>query len=145
MPDRFFDEYEVGQRWTTRGRTMTEADIVNFAGVSGDFFPLHVDQAYAARSRFGQRVAHGYLVLSVASGLLPANPEAVESLYGMDRVRFVSPVFIGDTIHVEMEVVEKRERSDGSGVVGFQQTIRKHTGEVAATNLYHLLIRKRPR
>jgi acyl dehydratase len=144
MPDRFFEDYRVGQRWVTRGRTITEADVVNFAGLSGDFFPLHVDDDYARRTRFGRRVAHGFLVLSVASGLLPANPEAVEALYGLDRVRFVAPVFIGDTLRVELEVTELRPRPDGSGVVTFQQTVRKHTGEVAVTSLYHLLVRRRP-
>lgn len=144
MPDRFFEDYQVGQRWVTRGRTITEADVVNFAGLSGDFFPLHVDEDYARRTRFGRRVAHGFLVLSVASGLVPASPEAVEALYGLDRVRFVAPVFIGDTVRVELEVTELRPRPDGSGVVTFQQTVRKHTGEVAATSLYHVLVRRRP-
>lgn len=142
MPDRFFEELEIGQRWVTHNRTVTEADIVTFAGLSGDFFPLHVDREYAARSRFGQRVAHGFLVLSIASGLIPANPEAVVALYGLDQVRFIQPVFIGDTLHVELEVVDKRERDDGSGVVGFKQTIVKQNGEVAAVSTYRLLIRK---
>src|SRR4051794_6074204 len=88
MPDRYFEEFEIGQKWITRGRTVTEADIVNFAGVSSDFFPLHMDQDYASKTRFGQRIAHGYLVLSMASGMVPADPEKVEGLYGLDRVRF---------------------------------------------------------
>ncbi len=143
MPDRFFEEYEVGQRWTTRGRTVTEADIVNFAGLSSDFFPLHVDRDYAAQTRFGQRVAHGMLVLSIASGMVPADPEKVEALYGLDRVRFVRPVFIGDTVHVQMEVAEKQERDDGSGVVTFIQTVIKQDGQPVLVNHYRLLIRKR--
>ncbi len=144
MPDRYFEEFEVGQRLTTRGRTVTEADIVNFAGVSSDFFPLHMDQEYAARTRFGQRIAHGFLVLSIASGMVPADPDKVEGLYGLDRVRFIKPVFIGDTVHVEMEVMSLQERSDASGVVEFKQSIINQRGELVIVNSYRLLMRKRP-
>ncbi|MFN8497923.1 MAG: MaoC/PaaZ C-terminal domain-containing protein [Anaerolineae bacterium] len=144
MPNRYFEEFEVGQRLTTRGRTVTETDIVNFAGVSSDFFPLHMDQEYAARTRFGQRIAHGFLVLSMASGMVPADPERVEGLYGLDRVRFIKPVFIGDTIHVEMEVLSLQERSDASGVVEFKQSIINQRGELVIVNSYRLLMRKRP-
>lgn len=144
MPDRFFEEFEIGQRWVSRGRTVTEADIVNFAGLSADFFPLHIDEEYAARSRFGRRVAHGLLVLSMATGMVPADPEKVQALYGLDRVRFLRPVFIGDTIHIEMEVAETRPREDGSGVVSFRQTMINQRGEPVMANIYQLLMRRRP-
>jgi len=144
MPDRFFEEFEVGQRWVSRARTVTEADVVNFAGLSADFFPLHVDEEYAARSRFGRRVAHGLLVLSMATGMVPADPEKVQALYGLDRVRFLRPVFIGDTIHVEMEVAEMRPREDGSGVVSFKQTMINQRGDPVMANVYHLLMKRRP-
>lgn len=143
MPDRYFEEFEIGLRWVTRGRTVTEADIVNFAGVSSDFFPLHMDQEYAAQTRFGQRIAHGFLVLSMASGMVPADPERVEGLYGLDRVRFIRPTFIGDTIHVEMEVVSLQERPDKSGVVEFKQSIINQRGELVVVNQYRLLMRKK--
>lgn len=144
MPDRFFEEFEVGQRWVSRGRTVTEADIVNFAGLSADFFPLHIDEEYAARSRFGRRVAHGLLVLSMATGMVPADPEKVQALYGLDHVRFLRPVFIGDTIHIEMEVAETRPREDGSGVVSFRQTMINQQGDPVMANIYRLLMRRRP-
>jgi len=144
MPDRFFEEFELGQRWVSRGRTVTEADIVNFAGLSADFFPLHIDEEYAARSRFGRRVAHGLLVLSMATGMVPADPEKVQALYGLDRVRFLRPVFIGDTIHIEMEVAETRPREDGSGIVSFRQTMINQQGDPVMANMYHLLMRRRP-
>jgi acyl dehydratase len=144
VPDRFFEEYEVGQRWTTKGRTVTEADIVNFAGVSADFFPLHMDREFAALTRFGQRIAHGLLVLSMASGMVPADPDKVEALYGLDRVRWVKPVFIGDTIRVQMDVAEKHERADGSGVVTFVQTVLNQRDEPVLVNQYRLLMRKAP-
>lgn len=144
MPDRYFEEYEVGQRWVSRGRTVTEADIVNFAGLSADFFPLHVDKEHAAQTRFGQRIAHGFLVMSMATGMVPADPEKVEALYGIDRMKFVRPVFIGDTIHIEMEVIDTKERTDNSGVVDFDFTVVNQRGEVVVANLYRLLMRKRP-
>ena len=68
---KYFDEYKVGDTQETRARTMTEADIVNFAGLSGDFYPLHMDAEYAKKTIFGKRIAHGFLVLSIASGLFP--------------------------------------------------------------------------
>lgn len=144
MPDRYFEEFEVGQRWVSRGRTVTEADIVNFSGLSADFFPLHIDREYAAQTRFGQRIAHGLLVMSFATGMVPADPEKVEALYGIDRLRFLRPVFIGDTVHIEMEVVDKQERTDGSGVVDFKQTVVNQNGEAVIANIYRLLMRKRP-
>lgn len=108
MPDRTFDEIEIGQRWVTKGRTITEADVVNFAYLSGDWHSIHTDQEYAAGTSFGQRIAHGFLVLSIATGMVPARRETVLALYGLDRVRFTAPVFIGDTIHLEMTAVERR-------------------------------------
>lgn len=144
MPDRYFEEYEVGQRWVSRGRTVTEADIVNFAGLSADFFPLHVDKEHATQTRFGQRIAHGFLVMSMATGMVPADPEKVEALYGIDRMKFVRPVFIGDTIHIEMEVIDTKERTDNSGVVDFDFTVVNQRGEIVVANLYRLLMRKRP-
>jgi 3-hydroxybutyryl-CoA dehydratase len=144
MPDRYFEEHEIGQRWVTLGRTVTEADVVNFSGLSADFFPLHVDQEFAAQTRFGQRIAQGFLVMSMATGMVPADPKKVEALYGIDKMRFLKPVFIGDTIHVEMEVMAKQDRTDNSGVVDFKQTIVNQKGEVVIANTYRLLIRKRP-
>lgn len=69
-----FDHLQTGTRWTSRGRTITEADIVRFAGISGDWFPLHTDQEYAARTDYGARIAHGMLIISVATGLIPLPP-----------------------------------------------------------------------
>jgi acyl dehydratase len=92
-------ELSAGETLATRGRTLTEADIVNFAGFSGDWNPHHVDAAYAASTRFGQRIVHGMAVLSAGIALLPFDAEVVGALTGLDRVRFLQPVFIGDTVH----------------------------------------------
>jgi acyl dehydratase len=92
-------ELSVGQTATTRGRTLTEADILAFAEISGDWNPHHVDAAFAESTRFGQRIAHGMAVLSVGIGLVPFDADVVGALTGLDRVRFLQPVFIGDTVH----------------------------------------------
>lgn len=144
MPDRYFEEHEIGQRWTTWARTVTEADVVNFAGLSGDFYPIHVDQDYAERSRFGRRIAHGVLVLSFATGMVPAVPGRVVAFYGIDRLRFLRPTFIGDTVHVEMEVVDLRDKGDAGGIVDYAMRIVNQRGEPVIACNYLLLMHKRP-
>ena len=131
MFDKNYNEMEIGARWTSGARTITEADIVNFAGISGDFYALHMDREYAAKSVFGQRIAHGMLVLSYSTGLLDLKPGYVQAFYGMDKVRFVKPVFIGDTIHVELEVVGKKDREKG-GVVTVKNEIKNQADETVA-------------
>ena len=99
-----FDALEGGERFVTQGRTITESDLVSFAALTGDFHPQHVDASWAASSRFGERIAHGMLVLSYAIGLLPIDPERVVALRRVSDVVFKHPVYIGDTIHVEGEL-----------------------------------------
>ena len=105
----YFEEYEVGQRISSAGRTITEADVVNFAGVSADYNLIHTDIVYSADSFYEQRVAHGLLVLSVASGLAMRTGLMEGTVIAWRDIRdwrFSQPVFIGDTVHVELEVVE---------------------------------------
>lgn len=114
--NRHFDDIDEGETTETRGRTITEADVVNFAGVSGDFHPLHTDAEHAAESSFGKRIAHGLLVLSVGAALaMDVNEHAF--FYGFDRIRFVNPTFIGDTIRVQTEVTECSVQDDRFGRV----------------------------
>jgi len=110
-----FDTVDVGDSFTTSGRTITEADVVNFAGVSGDFNHLHTNAERMADSGYGERIAHGALVFSVVTGLLwQARDEAEKrhmvAFYGIDRLRFIKPVFLGETIHVEAEIVDTERR-----------------------------------
>lgn len=104
-----FEDYVVGSVRDTLGRTMTETDVVLHAGQTGDFYPHHMDAEWCKTQEFGQRVAHGTLIFSVAVGMTAGevNPEAFS--YGYDRLRFIRPVFIGDTLHVKVTVKEKRE------------------------------------
>ena len=122
----FFEDYVVDAVTTSRGRTITESDIVNFAGLSGDFVELHTNEEYAKRGPFGRRIAHGALIFSISTGLtlqMTTNHEGIIAFYGMDRLRFLGPVFIGDTIHVTKRVSEKQMKKDGRGVVKFETTV----------------------
>jgi len=141
----YYQDFKVGEKLVTRGRTVTEADIVMFAAFSGDWYPLHVDKEYAAKSPFGERIAHGMLVLSAASGLMPLTDYAIVAFYGMDRVRFVGPTKIGDTIHVEAEVTEKREKGELGGVVTFQQKIVDQEGNEKAVAIFKIFMASRPK
>jgi len=135
---KYFDELEVGDSLTTGRRTVTEADIVNFAGVSGDFFYAHMDDMAARDSIFEKRVAHGYFVLSAAAGLFvdPA-PGPVLANYGLDTLRFVKPVYPGDTIQATITVKQKtaKERREGQvpqGVVAWDVEVKNQADELVA-------------
>ena len=115
-----FGDIEEGDTTVTQGRTITEADVTNFAGVSGDFNHLHTDAERMGESMFGERIAHGMLVVSAATGLLwqersPEEREAVVAFYGIDELRFRQPTYVGDTIRVETEVLETRRKDEGPG------------------------------
>jgi len=140
---RYFEDFQVGDKIVTRGRTITEADIVMFSAFSGDWHPLHTDVEYAKRGPFKERIAHGFLVLSVASGLLPLSEIAITAFYGIDKLRFIAPVKLLDTIHVEFEAVEKQEKDDRGGVITFRQTVRNQRGEEVVVGTMRSLIAKR--
>jgi len=140
---KFFEDFVIGEKITTRGRTITEADIVNFAAFSGDWYPLHVDVEFARQTPFGERIAHGLLVLSATSGLMPLMDMAIQAFYGMDRVRFTAPTKIGDTLHVEMEVLEKKDKGELGGVVTMQSNVKNQRGEDAAVSIMKVLMKKK--
>jgi acyl dehydratase len=110
----YFDDVEVGQQWESPGRTITEADIVNFAGLSGDFNPIHIDHEFARATPFRRPIAHGLLVLSMASGLgLYSPPMRTLAFLGITDWQFRGPVFVGDTIRVVGTVMAKEVRARG--------------------------------
>ncbi len=142
---KHFEDFELGEKIMTRARTVTEADIVNFAAITGDWHPLHTDAEYAKKTQYGERIAHGMLILSLASGLF--SPEhilnwAFIAFYGMDKVRFVAPTKIGDTIHVELEVIDKEDKGRG-GVVTFTERVKNQRGEDVAVCMMKVMIAKR--
>jgi acyl dehydratase len=144
--DRWFEDYEVGERRTTVGRTITEADIVLHAGQTGDFFPHHMDAEWAAAQPIGARIAHGTLVLSIAVGMTAGDINPQSMSYGYDRIRFVKPVLIGDTIAVSAEVVGKRDhakRADELGYVDELVTVLNQRGETVLVLTHLYLVNKR--
>jgi acyl dehydratase len=144
--DRWFDDIEIGERRTTVGRTITEADIVLHAGQTGDFFPHHMDAAWMATQPAGQRIAHGTLILSVAVGMTAGDINPQSMSYGYDRIRFIRPVFIGDTITVTAEITEKAphpKRSDVGHVHELVTVVNQH-GETVMVLTHLYLVNSRP-
>jgi acyl dehydratase len=105
----YFEDYQLGETRTTTGRTITEADVVIHAGHTGDYYPHHMDAEWVKTQPFGQRMAHGTLVFSVAVGMTAGEINPVAFSYGYDRLRFIKPVFIGDTIRATVTIKEKKE------------------------------------
>lgn len=147
---RHFEDLQIGESLLTHRRTVTEADIVAFGGVSGDYFYMHFDAVAAAASPFGQRIAHGYFVLSAAAGLFvsPA-PGPVLANYGLDTLRFVKPVAIGDTIQARLTAKRKTDRGRagpdgvGQGVVAWDVEVTNQQGDVVASYDILTLVAKR--
>jgi acyl dehydratase len=144
IESRFFEDYIPGSTRETTGRTITEADIVFHAGQTGDFYPHHMDAEWCRTQPFGQRIAHGTLIFSVAVGMTAGviNPEAFS--YGYDRLRFIRPVFIGDTIRVTVSIKEKRDnpKSLENGFVVELCQVTNQRGETVLA-CEHLLVVKR--
>jgi 3-hydroxybutyryl-CoA dehydratase len=125
------EELTVGTRLTSRGRTITEADLASFAALTGDWHPQHSDAEWAAESRFGERIAHGMLVLSYSVGMLGFDPERVVALRGLDSVTFKRPVRIGETIRVEAEVEEAKPLDDAHELVTLRWRVLGAGGQLA--------------
>ena len=143
----FFEDFELGQKGITAGRTITESDITAFAGLSGDFNAIHTDAEFAKNTPFGQRVAHGLLSLSIASGLavqtgvLGANVIAFREV---NEWKFIKPVFIGDTIKVELEVVElKYLPRMHAGSVVLSATLLNQDNEITMKGRWTVLAKTR--
>lgn len=138
----YYEDFEIGQTFETPGRTITEADIVNFAGLSGDFYSLHTNKEFAEKTMFKGRIAHGLLVVSVVSGLwfrLGIFEPTIIAFYGIDKLRFTAPVRIGDTIKARLTVVGKEEKKRG-GLVTFRNEVYNQKNELVAVFDAKLLI-----
>ncbi len=145
IQEQFFEDYDCGARRHTGGRTITETDIVLHAGQTGDFYPHHMDAEWCKAQSFGQRMAHGTLVFSVAVGMTAGaiNPRAMS--YGYDRLRFVKPVFIGDTIQVRVIVKEKKDdlKRPRHGIVVEAGEVVNQRGETVLVFEHLLLVQRR--
>jgi acyl dehydratase len=142
--ERFFEDYAIGETRTTFGRTITETDFVVHAGHTGDFFPHHMDAAWCATQPFKQRIAHGTMVFSIGIGLTASviNPRGTS--YGYDRLRFVKPVFIGDTITVKTSIKDKRDhkRPEHGLLVEQVEVINQHQETVMVCEHLYIVERK---
>lgn len=145
MESLWFDQFELGMTFETVGRTITEADVVNFAGVSGDFHVLHTDAELMRDSHFGQRIVHGALVLSIVTGLRSRLGVFDDSLLAFAEIRswrFLAPVFIGDTINASNTVVDMRKTSKPDrGVVVQRVEVRTQRGDVVQSGEVVMLLR----
>jgi acyl dehydratase len=143
--EMFFEDFVAGAQRETVGRTITEADVVLHAGQTGDFYPHHMDAEWCKTQPFGQRMAHGTLIFSVGVGMTAGviNPRAMS--YGYDRLRFVRPVFINDTIHVRVTIKEMREdaKRPKHGVVVEGLEVINQRGETVLVAEHLLLVEKR--
>jgi len=128
--NRYFDEIELDERMVTRGRTITESDIVQWCALTGDWYVLHTNAHYAAQTRFGQRIVPGIQVLAYAAGLgVPPDAPAIVANYGTDNIRFTAPTFIGDTLHLEARVLAKETKREGrDGVIRLEWNMVNQNG-----------------
>jgi acyl dehydratase len=144
----YFEEFEVGQKILSVGRTITETDIVNFAGLSADFNEIHTNTVYSEETPFGQRVAHGLLGLSIASGLAWQTGVLEGTIIAFREInswKFVKPVYIGDTVHVELEVKDtKAIPRAGGGTVVLQLDVKNQDGVTVMKGDWTTLINSRP-
>src|SRR5436305_8381763 len=141
----YFEDVAVGQEWESLGRTVTEADVVNFAGLSGDYNPIHVDHEFAKTTIFRKPIAHGLLVWSMSSGLgLYCPPMRTLAFVAVREWHFRSPVFVGDTIRLRTKVLEKEASSRGRrGRIVWQRQIMNQAGKVVQEGIITTLVQGR--
>jgi len=143
----YFDDVQVGQEWTSLGRTVTESDVVNFAGLSGDFNPIHMDHEFCKNTVFRKPIAHGLLILAMGSGLgLVCPPMRTLAFLTIKEWKFIEPVFIGDTIRVQTSILEKETRSRGRrGVITWRRRIVNQRGKPVEEGVIQTLVEGRGR
>ena len=142
----YFEDFEADRTFVSATRTIEESEIVSFAGLTGDRHPLHLDDEYAKRSPFGRRIAHGAFIFSVSIGLttsLDLVSDTLVAFYGVDRMRFTKPVFIGDSVMVEKRVAATRPTGPNNGLVTFHSTVRNQHGDTVLTYEDTLIVRRR--
>ena len=142
----YFDDVEVGQEWESCGRTVTETDIVNFAGVSGDFNPIHMDHEFAKGSVFRRPIAHGLLVFSIGSGLGLNSPAMrTVAFLVVKEWNFRGAIYPGDTVHTRTKILEKTPRGRGRrGEILWYRTIVNQEGKVVQEGQLVTLVECRP-
>ena len=149
MTGLYWEEWEIDAEFESSGRTVTETDIVMFAGLSGDYNSLHIDEEFCKKTQFGTRIAHGPLVYAIAAGLLfqlHLYDDTLIAFLGFDSLKFTKPVKAGDTIHARIKVLEKRETSNAErGVMKRQLQVLNQRGEVVQDAIQAFLLKRKPK
>lgn len=143
----WFDDFRVGDEFVSAGRTITETDLVIFAGLTGDIVSLHLDAEHAAQTQFGQRIAHGALIFSISVGLMTQTVRMHDSIiayYGIEKLRFTKPTFIGDTIHLSKRVAALEAKDATRGVITFEAEVRNQRGETIQVYTDKVAVKRRP-
>lgn len=142
----FFEDFEIGEEIITEGRTITRSDVVNFAGVSGDFEPLHLDKEFGEKTVFKENIAHGMCIMAVASGNIARTGilKNAVAFYGIDEWRFTKPLFFGDTIRVKVKVENKTDTKPDRGIVDLFLEIINQNDEVLQKGKWRPMIKKKP-
>jgi len=148
MTGLYWEEWEVGAEFVSPARTVTEADIVMFAGLSGDYNPLHVNEEYCRKTPFGGRIAHGPLIYAMAAGLifqLHLYDDTLIAFLGFDNLKFTKPVKPGDTIHARLKVLEKRETSNPErGIMKRELRVLNQRDETVQEGIQTFLLKRKP-
>ncbi|WP_025776889.1 MaoC family dehydratase [Brevibacterium sp. VCM10] len=136
------DDIEVGHVFRSGGRTITEADVVNYCALTGNWIEIHSNLHYASQTRFGERLVQGSLTYSIMTGLITFGP-SIQANYGIDRLRYVHPVLINDTIYVTAEVIGKQEKDDKYGIITLLMKALNQDGDVCQKSEWSLLMLRR--
>lgn len=148
MRGLYWEEWDIGAEFESPARTVTEADIVMFAGLSGDYNPLHINEEHCKTTQFGTRIAHGPLIYAIAAGLifqLHLYDDTLIAFLGFDSLKFTAPVKAGDTIHAKLKVLEKRETSRADrGVMKRQLQVFNQRGEMVQDAVQAFLLKRKP-
>ena len=149
MAGLYFEEFSVGQKVVTVGRTVSEGDIFNFAGLTGDFNQIHTNAVFASKTQFGQRIAHGLLGLSIATGLIMQTgflEGTVLAFREISEWKFIKPFFIGDTISAELTITETKALPRiGGGSIVAAIAVKNQGGEICQRGSLNLLVLSKPK
>lgn len=141
----FFEEFEIGAKYTSQGRTITESDVTTFAGLSGDFNPLHTDAEFAQTTVFGERIAHGMLTVAISTGMSNWTGIFAGTTIALleQNIKYTGAVKFGDTVHLEMEVTEKKETSKRDrGIVTITARMLNQKADVVVDMLWTLMMKR---
>ncbi len=151
MEKVYLEDYDLGEKFVTPGRTITEADIVMFAAITGDWWEGHTNAEWAKTGQFGERIAHGMLTLVIGAALPwrlgphVYSPKGFIAFYGMDKIRYTAPVKIGDTIRCELIVTGLEPKDDKRGNLVYQTNILNQRDELVMTGTQKLLVARKPK